>query len=107
MKPPMNDPVILKQPKKVDGQVQKDERGFPEMIEIPVMARVVNESTEVIDEKGQTRQAIMTVILPPSVTPSLGDEIQVGSDTVVILQVTARKSWSGKKTYYWVTNCGT
>lgn len=106
MKPPMHDPVILMQPILVDGEPQKDDNGFPELFEYPVMGRVTEESTLVKDQKGEERQATYTVCLPSTVTPNLGDELKIGDVTVSILKRSARKSYSGTKIYYWVTNCG-
>lgn len=87
--------------------IEKSDRGIISMDRLDVMARVEEDSTLIIDDKGQKRQATYKVILPPDVTPNLGDEIQIGADTVTILKRKARQSYSGKKIYYWVTNCGT
>lgn len=102
MKPPMHDPVIL-----MKSNGQKDDQGFPDMDAIPVIGRVTEESTYITDERGETVQASHTVILPNTCSPVLGDQIQIGSKTVKVLKVNARKSYSGKKIFYWVTNCGT
>lgn len=85
----------------------KDGQGFPQMSVVTTLARVTDESTMVIDDKGQERQATKTVCLDGSLTPKLGDEVQIGSEIVTIIKSKARKSYSGKKIYYWVTHCGT
>jgi hypothetical protein len=102
MKPPMHDSVILLKPTGT-----KDDQGFPDMTAIPVIGRVTEESTYITDDRGETVQASHTVILPNTCSPVLGDEIQIGSKTVKILKASARKSFSGRKTFYWVTSCGT
>lgn len=87
-------------------RIVKDDYGFPVMVETNVMARVIEESTLVKDERGQDRQASFTVHLPSSITPELGDEIEIDGKIVTILKRKPRKSYSGKKIYYWVVNCG-
>lgn len=106
MKPPMHDSIIYMQPVLVDGKPIKDDHGFPEVNPVNLMARVIEESKLVVNDQGQEKQATHTVILPPSIHPNLGDQIDISGQVVVILQRKPRKSYSGKKTYYWVTNCG-
>jgi hypothetical protein len=101
MKPPMHDDVILLKP---DGT--KDDQGFPNTIEIPVIGRVTQESQMITSDRDDNIQSSHTVILPNTVTPSIGDQIKIGPETVKVLKVYARKSYSGKKIFYWVTNCG-
>lgn len=107
MKPPMHDPITLKTPVLVDGQPVKDDRGFPEMTELNFLARVIEESTLIIDDKGQERQATFTIMMPETIIPKIGDTVVVNGESVTIIKRKPRKSYSGKKIYYWVTNCGT
>jgi LysM repeat protein len=87
-------------------KIVKDDQGFPQMQDITILARVTDESSMVIDDKGQERQATKTVCLDGSLSPNLGDQIIDGLDIVTIIKVKARRSYSGKKTYYWVAQCG-
>jgi tRNA pseudouridine-54 N-methylase len=98
----MHDPVILRKPTGT-----KDDQGFADMVDIPVIGRVTEESVYVMDSRGETVQASHIVILPNTVTPVIGDEIQIGSKTVKIIKAIARKNFSGKKIFFWVTTCGT
>lgn len=101
------EPINLNQMLTIPNErIVKDDYGFPVMVETHLLARVIEESTLVKDERGQDRQASYTIHLPPSVTPQLGDEIEVDGKIVTILKRKARKSFSGKKIFYWVTNCG-
>lgn len=101
MKPPMHDSLILRKP-----TGQKDDQGFTDMVDIPVIGRATEESQMVTDQRGETIQASHTVILPNTVTPAIGDEVQIDSQIVKVLKVTARKNFSGRKIFYWVMNCG-
>lgn len=106
MKPPMHDLIILRSQVIENGKVIKDEQGFPLFTEITTLARVTQESTIVIDDKGQEKQATYTVAIDGTLSPKLQDEIVIGSDAVTIIKIKPRRSYSGKKTYYWVAQCG-
>ncbi|AYP68828.1 hypothetical protein BpsM61_00054 [Bacillus phage vB_BpsM-61] len=106
MKPPMHDPVILQQELLVNGEPVKDDRGFPQRVDIPVTGRVKYESRMVVDPQGQTKQTTCTVLFPPNVIPKIGDIVDTTREKVMIMQIKSRVSWNGKKVYYWVANCG-
>jgi hypothetical protein len=101
MKPPMHDDLILLKP---NGT--KDDQGFPNVDEIPVVGRVTDESQMIIDDRGETVQATHTVIFPNTCIPAIGDSVRIGTKEIRILKASARKSFSGRKIFYWVTNCG-
>lgn len=106
MRPPMPDTVVLRKPTGL-----KDGRGLPVTDEFSTPARVVEESTTVLDTDGKERQSAFTVMLPTSTNPSLNDEITItdrdGNETrLSVIKRKPRMSYSGKKVYYWVVSCG-